>query len=278
MKLRMSVIDAFTDCNFKGNSAAVIITEEWLADDLMQSIAIENNLSETAFVKQVSPQRFDIRWFSPITEIDFCGHATLTSAFVIFSDDSELKTITFYAEAVGELTVSRAANGYIEMSFPNRKPEPVNDIPADLLRGLSIEPVEVLQSEQAYFAVYANEADVLEVTQNKELIKELAPYDVVVTAKSDTAKSSTSKPVTAQSEKTDFISRYFWPASGGDEDPVTGSIHAGLAPYWAEQLDKSELTAYQASARGGVLLCRVAADRVYISGQAVQYLEGYITV
>ncbi|WP_432472549.1 PhzF family phenazine biosynthesis protein [Amphritea sp. HPY] len=273
MKLRMNVIDAFTDSNFKGNSAAVIITEEWLADELMQSIAIENNLSETAFVKQINPQYFEIRWFSPMTEIDFCGHATLASAFVIFADNAELKTITFYAEAVGELTVSRAANGYIEMSFPNRKPELVSDIPADLLQGLSIEPVEVLQSEQAYFAVYANEADVLEVAQNKELIKKLAPYDVVVTAQSVTAKSAT-----AQSEKVDFISRYFWPASGGDEDPVTGSIHAGLAPYWAEQLDKPELTAYQASARGGVLLCRVAEDRVYVSGQAVQYLEGYITV
>jgi len=268
MKLRMSVIDAFTDCNFKGNSAAVIITEEWLADELMQSIAIENNLSETAFVKQINPQYFEIRWFSPITEIDFCGHATLASAFVIFADDAELQTITFYAEAVGELTVSRAANGFIEMSFPNRKPELVSDIPADLLRGLSIQPVEVLQNEQAYFAVYANEADVLEVTQNKELIKKLTPYDVVVTAQS----------VTATSAKYDFISRYFWPASGGDEDPVTGSIHAGLAPYWAEQLDKPELTAYQASARGGVLLCRIAEDRVYVSGQAVQYLEGYITV
>ncbi|GGK75496.1 PhzF family phenazine biosynthesis protein [Amphritea balenae] len=273
MKLKMNVIDAFTDRNFKGNSAAVIMTETWLADDLMQSIAIENNLSETAFVKQTTPQSFDIRWFSPMTEIDFCGHATLASAFVIFSDNPDLETITFYAEAVGELRVNRVDNGYFEMSFPNRKPELVSDIPAKLLQGLSIEPVEVLQSEQAYFAVYANEADVLEVTQNPELIKKLAPYDVVITAKTATAKVVSEVP-----EKTDFISRYFWPASGGDEDPVTGSIHAGLAPYWAEQLDKPELTAYQASARGGVLLCRVAADRVYISGQAVQYLEGYITV
>lgn len=265
MKLKINVIDAFTDVHFKGNSAAVIITEDWLEDELMQSIAFENNLSETAYVKQKSDQDFDIRWFAPLTEIDFCGHATLAASHVIFSQNPTFNEITFYAKAVGTLTVTQLDDGFIQMSFPNRAPEVVYDIPEKLIEGLSIVPDEVLMNEQAYFAIYDNEEDVRAVVQKKLFLKKLAPYDVVVTAPSD-------------SEKYDFVSRYFWPAHGGEEDPVTGSIHAGLAPYWAERLGKSQLTAYQASQRGGVLSCNVEGDRVYISGQAIQYLEGFITV
>ncbi|NQY36550.1 MAG: PhzF family phenazine biosynthesis protein [Alteromonadaceae bacterium] len=263
MKLKINIIDTFTDVIFKGNSAAVIIIQDWLTDDLMQSIAIENNLSETAYVKKIGTQDFEIRWFSPITEIDFCGHATLASAFVLFSDNPDFSNITFFAEAVGKLSVTKKDNGYIQMSFPNQAPEPVTDIPSDLLKGLSIAPAEVLMNRQAYFVVYSSEKDVLSVVQYKEFLKKLTPYDVVVTAKS---------------EEYDFVSRYFWPANGGDEDPATGSIHTGLAPYWSEKLGKTELNAFQASTRGGVLHCRVEGDRVYISGKAVQYLEGHITV
>lgn len=263
MKLKMDIVDAFTEVNFKGNSAAVIITDDWLADELMQSIAIENNLSETAFVKRNDSNQFDIRWFSPMTEIAFCGHATLASAFVIFLENTNLDSIIFYAEAVGKLTVTRKDDGYIEMDFPNRKPQLIENVPEDLLIGLSIEPIKVLSNEQAYFAIYENESDVFNITQNRDFIKLLAPYDVVVTA---------------PSTQYDFVSRYFWPASGGDEDPVTGSIHTGLAPYWAEELNKSELKAFQASQRGGFLNCRVENDRVYISGKAVHYLQGNIMV
>lgn len=263
MKLKINVIDAFTDTRFSGNSAAVIITQNWLDETLMQSIAIENNLSETAFVKPVEGTNFEIRWFSPITEIDFCGHATLASAFVIFNNNPSLDGITFHAKAVGQLDVTKADNGYIQMSFPNRKPEIVTDIPADLLAGLSIKPTEVLLNQQAYFAVFRNEDQVRSVIYDSECLKKLAPYDVVVTA---------------PSTEYDFASRYFWPANGGDEDPVTGSIHAGLAPYWAEKLGKQKLTAFQATKRGGILSCRVDGDRVYISGKAAQYLEGTITV
>ncbi len=263
MKLNIKIIDAFTDVIFKGNPAAVILFDDWLADDLMQSIASENNLSETAFVKQLNAAKFEIRWFSPMTEIDFCGHATLASAFVIFSSFPDLKEIEFITNSVGQLYVCRANNDLIKMSFPNRAPKPVIDIPADLLSGLSIEPDEVLLSEQAYFAVYRNEADVISVKQDKTHLKKLAPYDVVVTA---------------QSSEYDFISRYFWPANGGDEDPVTGSIHAGLAPYWSKILGKTELSAYQASTRGGVLICAIEKDRVFISGKAKLYLEGQINL
>jgi len=263
MELKINVVDAFTESTFKGNPAAVIITENWLCEKLMQSIATENNLSETAFVKKIKSQNYQIRWFSPITEIDFCGHATLAASFVIFANNEGLKSIDFFAKAVGHLSVIEADNGYIQMSFPNQHPQKVENIPLALLNGLSIPPENVLLNNQAYFVVYEKENDVLSVKQNSDLLKQLAPYDVVVTA---------------QSSEYDFVSRYFWPANGGDEDPVTGSIHAGLAPYWANKLNKVQLVAYQASKRGGKLMCSVEGDKVYISGKAVQYLEGSIQV
>lgn len=281
MELKINVVDAFTDVTFKGNSAAVIITDNWLCVELMQSIAIENNLSETAFVKKIDHQHYEIRWFSPITEIDFCGHATLAASFVIFAnhhaENKSVKTINFFAKAVGDLSVTQADDGMIQMSFPNRCPALVNDIPAALLNGLSIKPKQVLRNEQAYFAVYDQVSDVLDVRQDKELIKQLAPYDVVVTASANLASNSdlASYP---RLVNCDFISRYFWPANGGDEDPVTGSIHTGLAPYWASKLNKTELLAYQASKRGGLLMCRLDGDKVHISGKAVQYLQGTINI
>lgn len=263
MKLKIQVVDAFTDEIFKGNSAAVIITDQWLPDALMQSIAFENNLSETAFLVQDKDDCYSIRWFSPITEIDFCGHATLAAASVLFADNPNTQNVTVIAKAVGKMTVSKMDDGFIQMDFPNKKPLPIDTIPASLLNGLSIMPSTVLQNDQAYFAVYENESDILEIQQNNQQLKMLAPYDVVVTAKASNY---------------DFVSRYFWPANGGDEDPVTGSIHAGLAPYWSEQLGKTQLLAYQASKRGGVVCCRVAGERVFISGKTAHYLEGYIDV
>lgn len=262
MKLEVSYIDAFTESVFGGNPAAVILTDTWLADDLMQSIAAENNLSETAFTVKTGAS-YHIRWFSPLKEIDFCGHATLATAYVLFKQNRQRESITFYAEAVGELEVNRADHGFIQMSFPNRMPEPVAEIPAALLEGLSIAPDEVYRNQQAYFAVYGDEAQVLAVQQNPDIVKRLKPYDLTVTA-----------PARAY----DFVSRYFWPASGGDEDPVTGSIHTGLAPFWSARLGKQELRAYQASRRGGELLCKVAGDKVIILGKAVQYLSGTIEV
>lgn len=265
LELEINIIDAFTDVAFKGNSAAVIITNDWLSDELMQSIAMENNLSETAFVKVINLHKYEIRWFSPITEIDFCGHATLASSFVIFAKNDNLIHIDFYAEAVGNLSITKMDNGYIQMDFPSRPPEVISDIPSALLNGLSIKPTEVLLNNQAYFVVYENEIDVTSVVPDNELLKQLAPYDVVVTSKS-------------KSNVYDFVSRYFWPANGGDEDPVTGSIHTGLAPYWAEKLDKSKLIAYQASKRGGNIICNVADNKVYLLGKAVHYLKGTIKV
>lgn len=263
MKLDVHVIDAFTNQLFKGNSAAVIVTKEWLSEELMQSIAMENNLSETAYLVNTHDNHYDIRWFSPLSEIDFCGHATLASAFVLFAQQPSLTECIFHASAVGALSVVKKEGGFMQMNFPNRKPEPIDEIPDALLKGLSITPTKVLRNQQAYFAVYEHEQDVSAVTQDTDIIKTLAPYDVVVTA---------------ASEQYDFVSRYFWPANGGDEDPVTGSIHTGLAPYWAERLQKNSLIAYQASVRGGVLHCNVSDERVAISGQAVRYMAGQISL
>lgn len=260
MKLKVNFIDAFTDTVFKGNSAAVIVLDAWLDKHLMQAIATENNLSETAFIVKTGAV-YHIRWFSPLTEIDFCGHATLASAFVLFNQLPDNNVLAFHAQAVGEIEVTKQENGFIQMDFPNRKPKRVTDVPQALIDGLSILPDNVHQNEQAYFVVYPNETDVLEVIPDTVSLKMLAPFDVVVTA---------------QGKSYDFISRYFWPANGGDEDPVTGSIHAGLAPFWAEALDKDRLLAQQASTRGGELSCLVKGDRVFISGQAVQYLTGEI--
>lgn len=263
MKLKIYQIDAFTDKVFTGNYAAVILLKEWLSIELMQSIASENNLSETAFIKNTINNTYEIRWFSPLTEIDFCGHATLASAFVIFEENNMLREIEFIAKAVGSLKVTQEKDNYIKMVFPNRKPKEISSVPNELLKGLSIAPTEVLLSQQAYFAIYENEEDIYKVEPNLEELKKLAPYDVVVTAKGS---------------QYDFISRYFWPANGGKEDPVTGSIHTGLAPYWAEKLNKNNLKAFQASKRGGLLQCTVSPENVVILGKAVKYLEGYIEI
>lgn len=262
-KLPVFVIDAFTQTAFKGNPASVVPLDDWLPSAMMQAIATENNYSETAFFVKASDEKFDIRWFSPLKEIPFCGHATLASAHVIFSEPGPASTITFRAEAVGEIPARRLDDGRIEMSFPNRIPCAVPEPPTALLDGLSIAPVEVLVNQQAYIVVYESERDVRAVVPSLRKLAELGPLDVAVTARG---------------EAHDFVSRYFWPANGGNEDPVTGSIHAGLAPYWALQCNKNLLTAMQVSQRTGVLYCRVEDERVHVSGFGVRYLEGYLTV
>ncbi|WP_020412396.1 PhzF family phenazine biosynthesis protein [Microbulbifer variabilis] len=263
MELEINIVDAFTETQFGGNAAAVIITKSWLSEMQMQAIAAENNLSETAFLLKQSESEYQIRWFSPITEVDFCGHATLASAFVVFSKHPQLDTLNFSAQAVGKMQITQNREGEIFMDFPNRNPERVEHTPEDLIDGLSSLPKQVLRNQQAYFAIYDSEDTIYQLEQDAEKLKKLAPYDVVVTARS---------------KEFDFISRYFWPSNGGAEDPVTGSIHAGLAPYWAAKLDKSRLTAFQASKRGGVLNCQIKGDRVIVSGKAIQYLKGVIQI
>ncbi len=263
MELDIYVVDAFTQQQFGGNSAAVVPLTHWLEPSVMQKIAAQNNLSETAFIKQGQHGQYEIRWFSPLTEIDFCGHATLASAYVIFNELGFQGCIEFITQEVGTLFVDRLDDGRIEMSFPNQCPEMITQVPNALLEGLSIAPTQVLRNRQAYFAVLASEEEVKKVRYNSELLKQLAPYDVVVTAKGETA---------------DFVSRYFWPANGGDEDPVTGSIHSGLTPYWANELGLVNLRAQQLSARGGELYCQLCEERVLVSGYGQLYLKGRICI
>tara|TARA_B100001059_G_scaffold34390_1_gene27651 strand:+ start:14846 stop:15589 length:744 start_codon:yes stop_codon:yes gene_type:complete len=243
----------------------VVSLTQWLAPEVMQSIAGEIILSETAFIFSLSAHQYEIRWFSPLTEIDFCGHATLASSYVIFQHLAGQGEIEFITSQVGSLFVNQHSDGRIEMSFPNQCPDVVEQVPDALLAGLSVAPITVLKNRQAYFAIMATEQEVKNLSYNSEQLKQLAPFDLVVSAK---ASASTN------TDEYDFISRYFWPANGGDEDPVTGSIHSGLAPYWAKQLAKTELVAYQASARGGILYCKISNDRVLVSGFAVLYLKG----
>ncbi|MFY8274165.1 PhzF family phenazine biosynthesis protein [Pseudoalteromonas sp. SSDWG2] len=263
MELDIYIVDAFTQQQFAGNSAAVVPLSQWLAPEVMQNIAAENNLSETAFIKEEGHGKYAIRWFSPLTEIDFCGHATLASSYVIFDQLGYQGTIEFVTQAVGNLFVSQGEDGRIQMSFPNQCPEPIVDVPHALVEGLSIKPQRVLRNRQAYFVVLSSQQEVQNVIYNSEVLKTLAPFDVVVTAKGS---------------EVDFVSRYFWPANGGDEDPVTGSIHSGLAPFWANELGKTHLQAYQASRRGGLLYCQLQNERVLISGSAVLYLQGRIFI
>lgn len=267
-KLPMFQVDAFTDTLYQGNPAAVVLLEEdWLPEWQMQKIAFENNLSETAFIKSLEDEgHFGIRWFTPAVEVLLCGHATLASAFVLFSIHKDLNQITFDTMQVGQLSVKREGDGRFVMDFPNRMPkETIDPIPEALLKGLSFAPQKILRNEQAYFVIYDDEQKVRESDPNLEQLIKLSPYCVIVTAPSNTADY-------------DFVSRFFAPDHGIAEDPVTGSAHAGLAPYWAEVLGKSKLSAYQASARGGKLFCEVKAERVFIAGNAVLFSGGFVYV
>ncbi|MGB1290597.1 MAG: PhzF family phenazine biosynthesis protein [Pseudoalteromonas sp.] len=260
MQLTIHQIDAFTNELFKGNYAAVIDVEAWLSDELMLKIGAENNVSETAFTCKQADGSFAIRWFSPLMEIDFCGHATLAAAYVL-CEQHDVSQVRFQAAAVGELIINKNADGSFAMTFPKQAPEEIQIIPPALLKGLSIQPSKVLKNRQAYFAIYDSEQDVLNLKTDSGLLKTLHPFDVVATA---------------PSTQYDFVSRYFWPANGGDEDFVTGSIHTGLAPYWAQQFARNTLSAYQASSRGGHMQCDVGDDAVTLTGRAVRYMQGTI--
>ncbi|WP_370678359.1 PhzF family phenazine biosynthesis protein [Comamonas sp. GB3 AK4-5] len=267
MQLPIHIIDAFTAERFKGNQAAVIPLDAWLPAPALQAIAAENNLSETAFlVWSADRDAYEIRWFSPLKEIDFCGHATLASAFVLFESAPALRSLTFWAAAVGKVSVTLEDGGRIRMSFPRRDAQPVAEPPAALREGLSPAPSAYLVNQQAYVAVYASEAQVRAVQPDLERLQSLGPLDVVVTAAANAGAAY------------DFVSRYFWPANGGDEDPVTGSIHAALAPYWAGRLGKNSLVAHQASRRTGTLFCEVTASSVEVAGHCARYLSGCITI
>jgi PhzF family phenazine biosynthesis protein len=250
-------VDAFTDHVFGGNPAAVCPLETWLPDSTMQQLAMENNLSETAFFVKLRDGSYDIRWFTPEFEIDLAGHPTLATAFVLFNHlDHAGDTIVFHTRKSGDLIVTKKGD-LLEMNFPARMPVSC-EIPEALQKGFSIQPAKVLRSRD-YFLVYETEEQVRNTVPDFNWLNQLDTIGVIVTAKGN---------------KADFVSRFFVPNSVIGEDPVTGSAHATLIPYWANELNKTALTAIQVSKRQGHLWCQSSGDRVTIAGKAVLYMQG----
>ncbi|MDQ7058781.1 MAG: PhzF family phenazine biosynthesis protein [Ghiorsea sp.] len=258
-QLAIYQIDAFTNQVFTGNPAAVCPLETWLDDAVLQSIAAENNLSETAFFV---PQgdAYAIRWFTPTVEVDLCGHATLAAAFVLFEHLAYSKENITFTSKSGELNVCQGENGKLELDFPKQAPVPCA-IPQLIAQAFG-DAIKTCLKAEDYVVVFHDEAAVRAANPEMALLRQLDLRGVVITA---TAKEY------------DFVSRFFAPNCGIDEDPVTGSSFTQLAPYWSDILGKQKLAAKQVSKRGGEVWCEAAGDRVYISGQAVMYLKGMIS-
>lgn len=276
--MKMYQVDAFSQHLFQGNPAAVLVLNEWLPDALMQQIALENNLAETAFVKIIDEVNYEIRWFSPLVEVEFCGHATLASAFVLFQDYCTAKQLRFHVKKLGIFIVDQAADGKIHMNFPIRRAEKLVDVPALIHQAIDRPIVDVYINAQAYILLCASEQDVREAKANLDVIAQLGRdknLRTAITAAADTYDLA----ITAAAADYDYVARYFAPNVGINEDPVTGSLHTGLAPFWAERLDKTELIAYQASARGGTLYCALKGDeRIEIAGYAKLFMTAELVI
>lgn len=262
MHLRVFHVDAFTAKPFTGNPAAICPLAAWLDDGLLRAVAAENNLSETAYFVPHG-EDYELRWFTPQCEVKLCGHATLASAFVLMQIlAQECDFIRFETRFSGQLTVSRE-NDLFSMDFPALPPWACANVPSELIAGLGKTPAAVMQIEDNYFAVYDSEEEVRRIRPNLRLLEELHPAGVAITAPGDNV---------------DFVSRYFVPSYGIPEDPVTGSTHCSLAPYWSKRLGKTALHARQVSERGGELWCEVNGDRVIIKGSAVLTLQGEMVI
>lgn len=267
MSLPFYWIDAFTDRLFAGNPAGVMPLARWPDDALLQQIAFENGLAETAFLVRTGEDRFHLRWFSPTLEIDLCGHATLAAAFVIFTELGSSGDMLTFDTRSGPLTVTRLADGRLELDFPSRPAHPATLTPA-LVQALGATPAHVAQARDT-LCVFAREEEVRALRPDFAALAALDTFAVIATA---------------PGQDCDFVSRFFVPRAGVNEDPVTGSAHCTLTPYWAARLGKKRLHARQISARGGELWCELApatgsgpaGDRVKLAGHAVLYLRGNI--
>ena len=261
MKIPIYQVDAFTSKVFAGNPAAVCILDSWIDDTVLQAIAAENNLSETAYLVP-NENGFDLRWFTPVTEVALCGHATLASAFVLFfyRDWNEDK-ITFQTRNSGQLVVAKKGE-VLEMDFPARPiltPKPSDAI----IRAFGAAPQKTYASAEDLMVVFDSQKTVAEIQPDFAIVEQIECRGIIITALGD---------------RCDFVSRFFAPRVGVPEDPVTGSAHCVLIPYWATVLGKEKLYALQVSKRGGELFCELAGERVRISGKAALYLEGAIKV
>jgi PhzF family phenazine biosynthesis protein len=257
MEIKFYQIDAFADEIFKGNPAGVCPLEQWISEDMMLKISDENNLSETAFfVKEDS--MFHIRWFTPTTEVELCGHATLASAYVIYNHLGYTGNNVIFKSKSGQLTVT-PKNDLLELDFPCQSPS-ISETPEYLLEGLGKKPKQILRNAD-YIVVYQDESDIVSLNPDFNVLSRVETRGICITAPGKDA---------------DFVSRFFAPRYGINEDPVTGSAHCELIPYWAKKLGKNKLIAKQLSKRGGILYCELNNDRVLIAGKAKTYLTGKI--
>ena len=261
-KIPVYQADAFTDKPFHGNPAAICPLDEWLSDSVMQKIAMENNLAETAFIVPYE-DAFQIRWFTPTVEVDLCGHATLAAAFVFFCAlNFQDRQIRFFSKS-GWLTVTREDNGKMTLDFP-ADPPAMQGTPEELIfSGLSISPRKVFKGKFDYLVELDSEKEVASLKPDFRVIGQLKSRGIIVTAPGD---------------QVDFVSRCFFPQSGIDEDPVTGSAHCMLTAYWHKKTGKSSFSAIQLSLRKGWLDCSIVGERVLMSGNAVLFLQGEITL
>lgn len=260
MQIPTYQIDAFAERPFAGNPAAVCPLEAWLPDEVLQGIALENNLSETAFLVPEGDADYHLRWFTPLLEVPLCGHATLASGYLVLSRLAPHKERVAFRTRSGRLEVRRDGTR-LAMDLPADPPEPAA-APDGMVQALGKTPAEVLRASY-WLAVFEREADVSELRPDIAALGRMSPGDVIVTAPGDAV---------------DFVSRFFAPAAGIAEDPVTGSAHCILTPYWAGRLGRERLEARQLSARGGALDCVLAGDRVVLSGACAFYMEGRITL
>lgn len=262
MKLPLFWIDAFTRRVFRGNPAGVCPLNAWLPDQTMQQIAFENGLAETAFFVPAGAGRYRLRWFTPQVEVDLCGHATLASAYVVLNElQPSLKQVIFDSRS-GPLVVARR-DDLFELDFPSRPAGPAADVPKSLLTAVGGRPGEVRSSANSYLLAYDRIEKVAALRPDFGALRELGDVRILATAPGDDC---------------DFVSRFFAPGAGIDEDSVTGSAHCTLVPYWAERLSKKKFHARQISQRTGELWCELAGPRVKIAGHAVLYLRGTIEV
>lgn len=261
MSIKIYQVDAFSDKVFSGNPAAVCPLTEWLPDEILQNIAMENNLAETAFYVKEDRQ-IQIRWFTPTTEVDLCGHATLAAAYVLFHQENHPGNIIhFYSPRSGKLTVTKDSD-FLTLNFPVDMYDEVEI--SDAIRDcFDLQPISAFKGKTDYLLVFENETDIVSIHPRLDKIEKLNARGVIITAKG---------------KEVDFVSRFFAPQVGVNEDPVTGSAHTTLTPYWAKQLGKKELSAIQLSSRKGYLKCTLKDDRVEICGKGKLYLKGDIYI
>lgn len=262
MKIPLFYIDAFTSDVFNGNQAAVCLLKTWLPDDVLQSIAAEHNLSETAFVVKEDKEEFQLKWFTPRVEVNLCGHATLAAAHVLFSIYSFGNKPIYFKTKSGILSASQSLDGKLTLDFPAFKLNPYIGVSMDVSQALGIKFSEIYKSRDI-FVVLEKEKDIINLMPNFSLLKKLDCLGIIVTAPGSDC---------------DFVSRFFAPAAGIDEDPVTGSAHSSLVPFWSVRLNKTSLFARQLSLRTGELWCEMKGDRVLISGFALAYMQGTINI